>query len=154
MRAPAATMLAVLLAVLAAGCGGGGGSRERTDYVQALNRAQSGLAQRFGALGRRITPTSTPAQDARTLGAYEGAVRVAIADLRSVRPPSDLRDLHARLVAGVAEYGAALRRARAELRGTDPQKILAAQGRLRTTIADAGRRLNATIQAINGRLES
>jgi hypothetical protein len=149
----AALVLSLLgaMAVLA-GCGGGG-SQVRSDYVKALNNAQNGLARRFKTLQTQITPTSTPAQDTRTLRAYEGAVRTTVADLRAVVPPSGFGDLHGRFVGEVAEYGTALRAARSGLRGDDPQAILAAQGRLRSAIARAGERLNATIRAINDKIK-
>jgi hypothetical protein len=149
MRAAAAVLLAVLLAT-AAGCGS---DQRDGDYVKALNRAQAGLAQRFGRLEARITPTSSAAQDARTLLAYEAAVRDTVATLRAVDPPGALAPLHRRFIAEVGDYGAALRTARGRLKGDDPQAILAAQGRLRTAVAQTGTRLNATIQAINRKLQ-
>jgi hypothetical protein len=148
MRAAAAVLLALLLAT-AAGCGSG---HRDGDYAASLNRAQTGLAQRFSRLQARITPTSSAAQDTRTLLAYEAAVRDTVADLRAVHPPEALAPLHRRFVGQVADYGAALRTARGRLKGDDPQAILAAQGRLRVAVAETGRRLNATISAINRKL--
>jgi hypothetical protein len=150
MRARAALLLCLTVAALA-GCGGG--SDERNAYVKALNAAQTGLVKRFGALQARITPTSTPAQDARTLQAYEDAVRRTVAGLRAVKPPSGFAELHGRFVGQVAGYGTALRAARANLRSDSPQGILAAQGRLRSAIARTGERLNATIRAINTKIK-
>jgi hypothetical protein len=150
MRARAALLLALLLATVAAGCGS---TQDNGDYVKALNRAQTGLAQRFTALQQRITPTSSAKQDEKTLTAYEAAVRKAVTDLKAVDPPSGFAPLHRRFVAQVAGYGTALRTARGELGGDDPQKILAAQGRLRTAVARTGTELNATIQAINQKLK-
>jgi hypothetical protein len=153
MRARAALVL-ILLAVCAAAAGcGGGGSQERNDYVAALNRAQKGLAERFKALQQRITPTSTPAQDARTLTAYEGAVQATVRNLRAVEPPPGFAALHRRFVDQVGAYGSALRVARGDLRADDPRAVLAAQARLRAAIARAGERLNATIRAINSKLK-
>jgi hypothetical protein len=149
MRHRVALLLVVLLAA-AAGCGSGSDGRD--DYVKALNRAQTGLAQRFGALQARITPTSSAKQDERTLRAYEAAVGRAVADLRAVTPPDGFGALHRRFVGQVAGYGTALTTARRELRSDDPQAILAAQGRLRGAVAATGRRLNATIAAINRKL--
>jgi hypothetical protein len=149
---PRATLSALLLvAAVAAGCGSGG--EDRGDYVQALNRAQTGLAQRFGALQARITPTSSAGQDARTLLAYEAAVRRTVAGLRAVDPPAGFAGLHRRFVGEVAGYGGALRTARAELRGEDPQAILAAQGRLRAAVSRMGTKLDATVRAINRKLK-
>jgi hypothetical protein len=150
MRARAALLLVLLLATVGAGCGA---KQENGDYVKALNRAQTALTHRFDALQQRITPTSSAKQDEKTLTAYAAAVRTAVTELEAVDPPSGLAPLHRRFVAQVAGYGTALRTARGELGVEDPQKILAAQGRLRTAVARTGTRLNATIQAINQKLK-
>jgi type VI protein secretion system component VasF len=145
--------VAVLALVVLAATGCGGGDQRRSDYVKSLNRAQTGLAKRFTALQARITPTSTAAQDERTLQAYAGAVRDAVRDLRAVSPPAGFEALHQRCVGQVADYGTALQSARTQLRSDDPQRILAAQGRLRAAIEQTGARLNATIRAINAKLK-
>jgi hypothetical protein len=150
MRARAGVLLALTLAVVAAGCGG---DKDRDTYVKALNKAQMGLAQRFAALQSRITPTSNAAQDIKTLRAYEAAVGTTVSDLRAVDPPDGLAPLHRRFVDEVAAYGSALRKARAELDSDDPRAILAAQGRLRSAVTASGRRLDATIRAINQKLK-
>jgi hypothetical protein len=151
MRARAGVLLALILAVVAAGCGG---DKDHDAYVKALNEAQTGLAQRFAALQSRITPTSNAAQDIKTLRAYEAAVGTTVSDLRAVEPPDGLASLHRRFIDEVAAYGTALRKARADLTRDDPRAILAAQGRLRSAVTAAGRRLDATIQAINQKLEA
>jgi hypothetical protein len=150
MRARAALLLALVLATVAAGCGS---QQDNGDYVKALNRAQTGLGQRFSALQAGITPTSSAQQDEKTLSAYEAAVRKAVADLRAVDPPSGFDALHRRFIDQVADYGTALRTARGELGGDDPQAILAAQGRLRSAVTRTGTQLNATIRAINQKLK-
>jgi len=151
MRARAATLLVLLVAAVLASCGGG--DSERSDYVGALNKAQNGLAQRFTQLQAKITATSSAAQDRATLKAYEGAVGTTVKDLRAIEPPEGFDELHQRFVGEVADYGDALRKARAELDGDDPQEILAAQGRLRTAVQRTGVKLNATIKAINDKLQ-
>jgi hypothetical protein len=151
MRARAGVLLALILVVVVAGCGA---DKDRDAYVKALNKAQTGLAQRFAALQSRITPTSNAAQDIKTLRAYEAAVGTTVSDLRGVDPPDGLAPLHRRFVDEVAAYGSALRKARAELDSDDPRAILAAQGRLRSAVTAAGRRLDATIRAINQKLKA
>jgi hypothetical protein len=151
MRAPAGALLALILAAVVVGCGGG--KDHDDDYAQALNRAQTGLAQRFTALQKRVTATSSAAQDRKTLQAYEDAVGTTVRDLRAIEPPAGLDGLHRRFVGEVAGYGTALRTARDQLKGDDPRAILAAQGRLRSAVARTGQRLNATIQAINAKLK-
>ena len=150
MRARAGVLLALILAVVAAGCGG---DKDRDAYVKALNKAQTGLARRFTALQSRITATSSAQQDRRTLEAYEAAVGTTVRDLRAIDPPAGFDGLHRRFVGEVAGYGTALRKARGELAGDDPRAILAAQGRLRTAVQQTGQKLNATIQAINAKLK-
>jgi hypothetical protein len=150
MRARAGVLLALILAVVAAGCGG---NEDRDAYVKALNNAQTGLAQRFTKLQSQVTPTSNAEQDIKTLRAYEAAVGATVRDLGAVDPPDGLATLHRRFVAEVAAYGTALRKARAELDQDSPQAILAAQGRLRSAVTATGRRLDATIQAINQKLQ-
>jgi hypothetical protein len=152
MRARPAAAFAVLLAALAgAGCGSTGGGNG--DYADALNQAQAGLTHRFSTLQKRITPTSTPAQDVRTLRAYEAAVGTTVRDLRAIDPPDGFDALHRRFVGEVAGYGVALRSARAQLTGGGPRAILAAQGRLKDDVTATGRRLNATIAQINRKLQ-
>jgi hypothetical protein len=151
MRARAATLLVAIAAAVLAGCGGGDSARG--DYVSALNKAQNGLAQRFSQLQSKITATSSAAQDRATLKAYESAVGTTVASLRAIDPPQGFDQLHQRFVGEVADYGVALRQARTELNGDDPQEILAAQGRLRTAVQKTGAKLNATIKAINDKLQ-
>jgi uncharacterized lipoprotein len=151
MRARAAALIAPTLAAAAvAGCGV---DSTNDEYVQQLNQAQTGLAKRFTQLQARITATSTAAQDRRTLQQYEAAVATTVTDLRKIDPPQGFDRLHREFVGEVSEYGAALRGARAQLDGDDPRAILAAQGRLRTAVAATGRKIDATISAINRKLK-
>jgi hypothetical protein len=153
----AAALLAVLvtLAAAAIGCGsrGDGASNGKAEYVTALNRAQSGLAAKFTALGQKITPTSSAKQDRATLGAYEGVVDSTVTQLRAIDPPDGLEALHRRFVAQLSAYGTAVQTARREIAGDDPRAILAAQGRLQASLQRTGRQLNATIEAINKTLK-
>jgi hypothetical protein len=150
----AAALLAVVLTL--AGCGSSGGgaaSGDEAAYVKALNSAQSGLASRFTELGQKISPTSSAKQDQATLGAYEGVVDTTVRQLRAIDPPSGLETLHRRFVAQLSDYGSAVRTARSRIAGNDPRAILAAQGRLQTSLQKTGRQLNATIEAINNTLK-
>jgi hypothetical protein len=153
-RARALSLLAALLvtpALLAAGCGGD--DQQRGEYVKAVNDAQNTLAKRFSMLQSRIRPTSTPAQDRRTLSGYESAVRDAVASLRGVDPPDGFAGLHRRFVGDIADYGTEVRRARSSLDSTRPEKVIAAQRRLVTAVGRISARINATIAAINRKLK-
>jgi hypothetical protein len=151
MRRPAA-LLALVLALAAGGCGGGSGSKAADAYVKEVNAAQNGLAHRFDQLQGAAEATSTPAQDRRTLRAYEAAVAAAVTRLRAADPPADVRTLHQQFVGEIAAYGTEVRRAREALGTGTPQRALAAQRRLVTRVGRITARINDTIDAINRRL--
>jgi hypothetical protein len=147
--------LVALAAAATTGCGGaknGSVDGGRSAYVAALNDAQRSLTKRFEALQAKVTPTSTPAQDQRTLDAYGRVVDDTVRRLQAIHPPPGFQPLHRRFVAQVAAYGTALQAARRRLRSNDPRTVLAAQATLRDAVARAGARLNATVKAINDRL--
>jgi hypothetical protein len=151
MRARAGTLLALLAAVVLASCGGGDDAHDT--YATALNRAQNGLLQRVQKLNERITPTSTPAQDRATLKTYATAVDTAVRDLRAIDPPSGFETLHQQFTAEVAEYGTVVRRAQDQLRSGTRQSGLAVRSTLPAALERIATRLNATIKAINGKLQ-
>ena len=89
-------MLRVLPIVLAVGAiaAGGCGSdvKARNDYVDAVNKAQNGFAASFDRLSTRITSTSSPAQDQRTLDGFRQAVDRAVTQLRAIQVPVMMAD--------------------------------------------------------------
>lgn len=158
--------VAVLLAALAlvpAACGSGDGDQPAAQrpavdaasgqYAAGINRAQERLTARFEQLQERVSATSTPAQDRRTLLAYERAVDTTVRELRGIVPPAGLRDLHVRLVTQVAGYGTAIRGVRVRLASGDPRTALAAQSRLAAAVQRVERRIDGTVRAINRKLE-
>src|SRR3954451_22035240 len=153
MRRPAVLLALVLALATAAGCGGGGsGSGAGDAYVKEVNAAQSGLAKRFDSLQGAAAATSTPAQDRRTLRAYEDAVTAAVTRLRAADPPSDVKPLHREFVGEIAAYGTEVRHAREALGAGTPERALAAQRRLVTRVGRITAQINDTIEAINRRL--
>ncbi|HSD76486.1 MAG TPA: hypothetical protein VLA98_03750 [Solirubrobacteraceae bacterium] len=153
VRRAAAALLAAAAVVLAgAGCGGGADRSADRSYVQAVNAAQNDFADRFDRLSSRITSTSTPRQDRRTLAQFQVAVDRVVRRLRAVRPPERVRALHARLIAEISGYRAQIGAARRAFASRDPQRVLAAQGRLVGAVNATGARVNRTIDDINRRL--
>jgi hypothetical protein len=156
MRRRSLPALAAALAVAAlatTGCGAAeshGGADAR--YVAAVNAAQDRFVRSLNRLSSTITATSTPQQDRRTLRRFEQAVDGAVAQLRHVRPPDRVRDLHARLVAEVSSYRAPIVDARRAFASGSPRRIVAAQGRFVGAVSRTGERVNGTIAAINRRL--
>jgi ribosome-binding protein aMBF1 (putative translation factor) len=145
-----ATAALVACAAVAAGCGGSSEAEE--DYVAAVNNAQTGLAKRFDRLGNRITATSTPQQDRKTLTDYEVAVRDAVGQLRTVEPPGGLDQLHRQFIGEIADYGTEVRKAREKLGTGRPDDAIAAQQALVTAVGRISSRINDTISAINDKL--
>ena len=151
MRARAGTLLALIAAAVLAGCGGGDGAND--DYVTALNQAQNGLLKRVTQLNTRITATSTPAQDRATLKAYEAAVGTAVRDLRAIDPPDGFDGLPQQFVGEVAESGTVVRRARTQLGSGSAKSSLTVRRTLPTSLERIAQKLNATIKAINAKLQ-
>jgi len=149
-------VLAVLAAVAApvalAGCGGRDEDADR--YVGQVNRAQETFADRFATIQRRLTATSTPQEDRRALRDFRTATDTIVSELRAIRPPERVKDLHGRLIAAVAAYGTEIDRARRLLARGDQEEVARARTQLSGAVRAVSRRITATIQAINQRLES
>ena len=149
-RAALAVALAAMIPV-AAGCSND--VDERNDYVKAVNRAQTDFRSTFERLGARITATSSPAQDRRTLRGFSDAVDRAVTRLRRVDPPAEVRTLHRRLIVAIETYGREIDRARTAFRSTSTARIIEAQTRLISAITDVSARINRTISQINQALK-
>jgi hypothetical protein len=152
--------LALLLALLAAASGAGamagcGGTDEEADrYVGRVNRAQESFADRFAEIQGRMSTTSTPREDRRALRDFRAATDTIVAQLRAIRPPEEVADLHGELVRAVAGYGREIDRARALLDEGDPKKVIRARTQLSGAVGRVSRRITAVIAAINDRLQS
>ncbi len=147
------TLLAALAGpAAAAGCGGTDEEADR--YVGEVNRAQETFADRFAAIQKRLTTTSTPREDRRALRDFRRATDTIVGDLRAIEPPERVDDLHGRLVDAVAGYGREIDRARRLLDRGDPQEASRARTELSGAVGVVSRRITATIAAINDRLQS
>jgi hypothetical protein len=146
-------LAAVLVAVLPLGLVACGGDHKQDNaYVDAVNRAQDDFKATFDRLSSRITATSTPAQDRRTLRAFRTAVDRAVVRLRAIDVPARVEGLHARLVGEIASYGRQIDRAQAAFRSRDAQAVLSAQTDLVSAVTRVSAQVNRTIDAINRKL--
>jgi hypothetical protein len=143
-------LVAVAVALLISGCGDD--SKEANDYVAAVNQAQTDFATTFDRLSSRITSTSTPEQDQRTLDGFKTAVDKVVVDLRSVTVPSEVKDLHGRLIREISAYGKEIDKAKAAFADDDAQTIVRAQGQLATAVTRVSTQIKRTIDAINAQL--
>ena len=147
-------MLLALGAVALAGCGSGNDDVAQANrYADAVNRAQTDFAGRLDKLSAKVTPTSTRAQDDATLKAFQGAVTDVVGRLRAVDVPPKVKGLHQQFIDQIAAYGKEIDRVRPAFDSPDPQKILAAQQRLRTAVSDVSGQINRTIDQINAKLK-
>jgi uncharacterized phage infection (PIP) family protein YhgE len=143
-------VLLAALALLASGCGGD--TKAANDYVDSVNKAQNDFATTFDKLSAQITSTSTAQQDRQTLDGFKQAVDKVVTDLRAVKVPDKVKDLHGQLVAEISSYGREIDKAKEAFAGDDPQAIIKAQTELVSAVTRVSGQINQTIDAINRRL--
>jgi hypothetical protein len=153
MRRTAPVALALIaLALLATGCGSD--TKASNAYVDAVNRAQNTFATTFDKLSSRITATSTPQQDQRTLDGFRQAVDRVVGDLRAIEVPGKVKPLHRQLVTEIAQYGREIDRAKTAFGSANAQQIVKAQTRLVNAVTRVSAQINATIDRINRTLRA
>jgi uncharacterized phage infection (PIP) family protein YhgE len=145
-----APVLVLVVALLASGCGSD--TKQANDYVDSVNKAQNDFAATFDQLSSKITSTSTAAQDRQTLDGFKQAVDKVVADLKAVKVPSKVQDLHNQLVAEISDYGTEIDKAKAAFSGNDPHAIIKAQTQLVSAVTRVSAQINKTIDAINKKL--
>jgi hypothetical protein len=151
MRRPAPVLsVVVALALVAAGCGND--NKASNAYVDAVNRAQNSFAASFDKLSSRITSTSTPEQDQRTLVGFRRAVDRTVTDLRAIDVPDRVKPLHQQLIGEISSYGKQIDKAKSAFASEDPQAIVKAQTRLVSAVTRVSGQINHTIDQINKRL--
>ena len=143
-------VLVTVVALLASGCGSD--TKAANDYVDAVNRAQNDFASTFDRLSSRITSTSTPQQDQKTLDGFKSAVDKVVVDLRAVEPPDKVKPLHAELVNEISSYGREIDKAKQAFANGSPKAIIKAQTQLVTAVTRVSGQINRTIDAINKKL--
>ena len=149
-RPLAAVALACALAT--SSCGGSGDDNGER-YVEQVNRAQEAFATRVDELSAGITATSSAARDRRTLRSFQQAVDDVGGDLRRIRPPSEVRALHGRLVSAVDGYGDEVQQATRTLQTSrSPARLRGAQRELARATTSFGATLSRTIEEINREL--
>jgi hypothetical protein len=140
----------VLSLFLLAGCGGD--TKAKNDYVAAVNRAQSDFVAVVDDSESRISGNATDAETATQLGMIRTAAAKVVTELRAVKPPGEVRKLHADLVKEAQGLVTAFDKAAAAYQSGDPSKILSAKVDLSKDVSHVNTQLNATIQALNNKL--
>jgi uncharacterized protein DUF7018/uncharacterized protein DUF6376 len=143
-------LVVVALALMASGCGAD--TKAANDYVDAVNKAQTGFATRFDTLSSKITSTSTATQDRQTLDGFKGAIDKVVKDFQAVKPPDKVKALHSQLISEISAYGKEIDRAKEAFSNDDPKAIVRAQADLVSAVTRVQTKINATIAEINSKL--
>jgi hypothetical protein len=145
-----AALVLALCAVLLGGCGGD--TKSKNDYVNKVNRAQSDFVAVVDDSESRITGDASDKDTAAQLDMIRTAAAKVVVELRAIKPPDKVRDLHADLVGEAQGLVTAFRKAADAYRSGEPSKILSAKVDLSKDVTRVNAQLNATIQALNNKL--
>lgn len=148
-RRPTAALL-LACAALAAGCGAG--AEAENAYVDEVQAAQRTFVTRFEQVRKRLTPTSTLAQDQATLADFQRVTRRFTTTLEKVQPPEVARAEHDRLVTVVAGYGADVGRARERLRGASIEDRSAVRTQLSSAVEGTQEQIVKAVGDVNAAL--
>lgn len=146
----AVALLLLLAALLSAGCGND--ATASNAYVTQVQQAQRTFADSFTNVRRRLAPSSTVAQDRRTLSDFAAAARRFTVALERIEPPDAVRAQHGRLVALVRKYGRGIDRAERQLDGASERERASVRSDLSTSVQDTQDDIGAAINAINAGL--
>ena len=150
MRRLSPILIVVALALVGSGCGAD--TKAANDYVDAVNKAQTGFAARFDSLSSKITSTSSAEQDRATLDGFKEAIDTVVKDFRAVKAPDKVKALHGRLIAEISAYGSEIDKAKSAFADNDPQAIVKAQADLVSAVTRVQSQINTTIADINKKL--
>jgi hypothetical protein len=145
-----AALVLALCAVLLGGCGGD--TKSKNDYVNKVNRAQSDFVAVVDDSESRITGDASDKDTAAQLDMIRTAAAKVVVELRAIKPPDKVRDLHADLVGEAQGLVTAFRKAADAYRSGEPSKILSAKVDLSKDVTRVNAQLSATIQALNNKL--
>jgi hypothetical protein len=103
----------------------------------------------------KATPAGTGSKQAigDVFANLNTAIDKVISDLKAVKPPDKVKDLHNELISQLGTFNGAVQKAGVALQTGDPQKILKAQSTFATDASTVGTKLGQTIQAINTKLQ-
>jgi hypothetical protein len=111
MRRPlpvALTLLAVLAALVAVGCGGSkGGGTDAKSYQKALDTTSAAQKKSFASIGSGLTNGSSLTAMSAALDRGAKALEGAADDFDEITPPDKVKDAHTELVTGLHELATA-----------------------------------------------
>ncbi|MEA2153878.1 MAG: hypothetical protein QOE11_18 [Solirubrobacteraceae bacterium] len=149
-----ASVAAVILAAVALGaCGGGGTStKAKNAYAERVNAAQTKFAATVTTVAQDTGQKNTISRQQRTLRRFHTAIQSVVSDLESIDPPSEVTKEHERLTAVMRRFGDDIGQANDAIRNPTPSAIDLAKRRLAAATETVNARVNAAIAAINVKL--
>jgi hypothetical protein len=131
MRRPIFALLALVVALVAAGCGGGGDSKTSTtdskaEYGKQLAAATAQLQKTFGDISDQTGSNTSSAQIAARLDRGADAIDQSADKFAAITPPAAAKDAHGKLVTGLHEIADQLRKAAAAARDNDSKTLATA----------------------------
>lgn len=142
----------LLVAVPLSACGSGGDTQKTNQYVGEVNAIQNQVAAQFRQAGTALSPTSSRASNRKALDAFDKAVATAVTKLEAVKPPAEVKTLHAQLVTEVGSYRSAIAAARRALAAKTAAGLVAGQTSFATQTAQASAAITSAIDDINRKL--
>lgn len=126
-----AMLLLALLATAAAGCGDG----PRKDYGDQVSAAAREVNRALIDIGTAVSQNADVAAIAGRIDREIGVVDRTVAKLEAIEPPEGAGDAHAKLIEGLEDYLATLRRAATVAKNGTIEEVVAA---LRTITEGTG----------------
>ena len=145
-----AVAVALALAVALGACGGN--TKTKNSYVEKVNQAQSNFVAGVDDSQSRIQGDASDAETATQLDMIRAAAAKVVVELRAIKPPDNVKTLHASLVKEAQGLVAAFKKAADAYRSEDPSQILTAKVDLGKDIDRVNGQLNATIEQLNRKL--
>jgi multidrug resistance efflux pump len=121
---------ALAAALAAAGCGSG----SKNDYVQSVNKAEASLQKSLSSLSG-ISASSSGAQAAAQLEQGGNAIDAAADDFSDIKPPSDAKHAHGKIVDGLHKLAGTFREAAKSVKAAKTPEDLSAASKVLTDVA-------------------
>jgi len=148
-----AVICAAAISLVAAG-GCGSDTKSSNSYVDAINKAQTEFVDNVQKAGSGASTSSDPTQRAKdTFASLDAAIQKVVAELKAVKPPDKVKDLHNELISELDQFESQVKTAADSLGSGNPQAIVQAQSKFATSASLLGTRISHTIDSINTKLQ-
>jgi hypothetical protein len=147
-----AGIVVVLVAVALSGCGGDDDRKAQNAYVSEVNSVQSKFSTAYSRVASQITSTTSAREDRATVTELERTLDETVAELRAVKAPSEVTELHGELVGVLQSYSIALGGLTDDLLSRSRERVARATTLLANETSDASADFSRKINEINSQL--